>query len=78
LQKTIAEYKKGKLNFSADEKGVVHMSIGKTDLDDEKLKENILEAIKAIAISFNSKEIAQIVKKMHLAPTMGPSVEFII
>jgi large subunit ribosomal protein L1 len=78
IEKTIAEYKKGKLNFAADEKGVVHMSVGKLDLDDEKLQENITEAIKAITSSFSGKEISQIVRKMHLAPTMGPSVEFSI
>jgi ribosomal protein L1 len=54
------------------------MSVGKLDLDDEKLQENITEAIKAITSSFSGKEISQIVRKMHLAPTMGPSVEFSI
>ena len=76
IEKTIQEYKKGKANFAADEKGVVHMAVGKVDLDDEKLTENIKEALQAIASAVSNKEVAQVIKKAHLAPTMGISAEF--
>lgn len=76
IEKTIEEYKKGKLNFSADQHGVIHIAVGKTDLDDEKIKENIIEIFKAIEIAVGKKEISQIVRRMHLAPTMGPSAMF--
>ncbi len=75
VEKTIAEYKKGKTNFSADTNGVIHMAVGKIEIDDEKLEENILEALQAIS-SAVGKEINQIIRKTHLAPTMGPSVQF--
>lgn len=76
IEGTISEYKKGKLTFAADDKGVIHLAVGKLDLEDEKLEENINEAIKAIATSFSNKEISQLIRKMHLAPTMGISVAF--
>ncbi len=76
IEKTIQEYKKGKINFSADEKGVIHLAVGKLDLEDEKIQENIKEALQAIASAVSGKEIPQVIKKAHLAPTMGISVEF--
>jgi large subunit ribosomal protein L1 len=75
IEQTIAEYKKGKANFAADSQGVVHMGVGKIELDDDKLEENIKEALQAIA-SAVGKEVHQVVRKTHLAPTMGPSVQF--
>jgi large subunit ribosomal protein L1 len=75
IEQTIAEYKKGKSNFAADNQGVIHIGVGKLELDDEKLEENIKEALQAIA-SAVGKEIHQVVRKTHLAPTMGPSVQF--
>ena len=52
------------------------MAVGKVDLDDEKLVENIKEALQSIASAVNNKEVAQVIKKAHLAPTMGISAEF--
>ena len=76
VKQTISEYKKGKINFAADSNGVIHMAIGKIDMDDKKLEENVREALQAIATSISGKEINQIIRKSHLAPTMGPSVQF--
>lgn len=76
IEQTIAEYKKGKSNFAADERGVIHLGVGKIDLEDEKIEENIKEALQAISLALGGKEIKQIVRKTHLAPTMGPSVQF--
>ncbi len=76
IEKVIAEYKKGKTNFAADTQGVVHMGVGKIDLEDQKIEENIKEALQAIASAVNGREISQVIRKTHLAPTMGPSVQF--
>lgn len=76
IAKTIAEYKKGKLTFGADTNAVIHMPVGKVTLENEKLEENIREAIKAISETVGNKMVNQVVRSLHLAPTMGPSVEF--
>ena len=74
LKSTIDEYRKGKLAFAADETGIMHFAVGKTDMDDAKILENIHACIKAA-----SKVIGGIpskfIKKAYLAPTMGPSVQ---
>ena len=50
------------------------MSVGKIDLDDEKIIENIHSAVLAISeVLGKTPELS--IQKMHLAPTMGPSVK---
>lgn len=69
----VSEYKKGKQAFACDVSGVVHMSVGKLDLDDEKLIENIHAAVLAISeVVGRTPEL--MIEKMHLSPTMGHSV----
>lgn len=74
IEKTVSEYKKGKQTFVCDASGVIHMSVGKLDLDEEKILENIETAIKAIEETVG-RSYSQVINKLHLAPTMGPSVK---
>ncbi len=78
IQTAIEEYKKGKSTFSADEKGVVHIGVGKTDLETEKITENIQKVLNAIKDATGKTEVSQIIKSIHLSPTMGPSVKISI
>ena len=68
----IEEYKKGKQTFACDMSGVIHIKAGKLDLEDEKLIENITTAISAVE-DVLGKPYNQVVERMHIAPTMGPS-----
>lgn len=70
----IGEYKKGKQTFACDDSGVIHIGVGKLDLEDEKLIENIHVAVSAME-SVLGKGYVQLTNKLHLAPTMGPSVK---
>lgn len=74
IVKAIQEYKKGKQTFACDASGVVHMNVGKLDLETEKLIENIETAIASIS-DVVGKPTEQMIQRMHLAPTMGPSVK---
>lgn len=70
----VSEYKKGKQTFACDPSGVMHIAVGKLDLEDEKLLENIKVAVSAIAeVVGKAPELA--IQSMHLAPTMGQSVK---
>ena len=76
IAEAVSEYKKGKQTFACDQSGVVHMNVGKIDLEDEKLIENIHVAVQAIAdVIGKTPELT--VERMHLAPTMGPSVKVV-
>jgi large subunit ribosomal protein L1 len=70
----IEEYKKGKQTFTCDVSGAIHMKVGTLDMEDEELMENVHEAVRAIEVAVG-KNFEQAIKKLHLAPTMGPSVK---
>ncbi len=72
IAKAVSEYKKGKQTFACDTSGVIHMTAGKLDLDDEKLVENVHACVAALE-EVLGKTYSQTIDKMHLAPTMGPS-----
>lgn len=74
IASAIQEYKKGKQTFACDPSGVIHMNVGKLDLEDEKLIENIDAAILAVA-DMLKKSYEQFIQKTHLSPTMGPSIK---
>jgi len=74
VAKAVAEYKKGKQTFACDDSGVIHMNVGKLDMDDAKLVENVHAGVTSIE-EVLGKPVDQILQKMHLAPTMGASVK---
>jgi len=74
VAKAVSEYKKGKQTFACDDSGVIHMNVGKLDMDDAKLIENVHAGVTSIE-EVLGKPVDQILQKMHLAPTMGASVK---
>uniref|UniRef100_A0A7C5YRQ6 Ribosomal protein n=1 Tax=candidate division CPR3 bacterium TaxID=2268181 RepID=A0A7C5YRQ6_UNCC3 len=69
----IKGFKAGKTTFKSDKNGNIHLAIGKIDQDDDKIVENIKTAINSIREAC-SRSNAQI-RKLYIAPTMGPSIE---
>ncbi len=74
VAKAVAEYKKGKQTFACDDSGVIHMNVGKLDMEDAKLIENVHAGVTSIE-EVLGKPVDQILQKLHLAPTMGASVK---
>ncbi len=72
IASAIKDYKKGKQTFACDSSGVIHMKIGKLDMDDNKLAANLHSAVSAIE-EVLGKPYNQAIKRLHIAPTMGPS-----
>ncbi len=70
----VSEYKKGKQTFACDDSGVIHMNVGKLDMEDVKLVENVHAGVASI-VEVLAKPVDQVIQKMHLAPTMGASVK---
>ncbi len=78
IKKTIAEFKKGVTSYRTDSYGNIHMLVGKTNSDDQKIIENVeflLDFIK-------SKKPAAVkgiyIEKVTLSSTMGPGVKVLI
>ena len=78
LADTINEIKKGRVEFKLDKGGVVHVGIGKLSFDANKLEENLKALIDALNAAKPSGVKGQLIKKVHIAPTMGPSVQVAI
>jgi len=77
LKETIWEIKKGRIEFRLDKTGNIHSSVGKISFSDEQLIDNINALIKAIESNKPAWIKGKLVKKIVIAPTMGPGVQIV-
>jgi large subunit ribosomal protein L1 len=76
VAQTVKEFKAGKTEFKADKNGVVHLLVGKVSFGEEKLRDNLLAALRAIYKAKPSGGIKGVFfKSLYLSSTMGPSVK---
>ncbi|MBD3329435.1 50S ribosomal protein L1 [Candidatus Dojkabacteria bacterium] len=73
IKSAVEEYLKGKSNFACDEGGVLHISLGKADMETEKLVENAKSFIEEV-VKVVGKPRPIVLKSIHVSPSMGPSV----
>lgn len=74
VTKMIEDLKKGKVAFKNDETGIVHQIIGKTDLEAEKLKENMMVFMEALKKSKPSAAKGVYFKSLTVTTSMGPGI----
>jgi large subunit ribosomal protein L1 len=72
--KTIKEVKAGKIDFKVDKEGAIHTSIGKASFAPEKLYENAVELIQALAKLKPSAAKGTYFKSIHISSTMSPGI----
>jgi large subunit ribosomal protein L1 len=75
LKETINEIKKGRIEFRLDKTGNIHSSVGKLSFSEEQLSDNITALLKAIEDNKPTGIKGKLVKKVVIAPTMGPGVQ---
>jgi large subunit ribosomal protein L1 len=71
----VRQAKAGQVQFRADKGGVVHCSVGRKSFEIEALTENILTVIDALQKAKPAAAKGVYLKKVSVAPTMGPGVE---
>jgi len=75
VEKTIKEYKAGKVEFRSDkEGGIVHAVVGKLSFETSKLQENIEVFLQFITNLKPNAVKGQYIKTVALSATMSPSV----
>ncbi len=74
VTKMVEDLKKGKVAFKNDETGIIHQIIGKTDLDMEKLKENLTVFMEALKKNKPSASKGTYFKSITLTTSMGPGI----
>ena len=71
LARVISESRKGRAEFRLDKTSIIHMPIGKTSFDKDKLLENLAVAIEAIAKAKPSGAKGQYIRSAYLSTSMG-------
>jgi len=75
LWKTIDELKKGRVEYKLDKTGNIHLAVWKLNFEDAQLQENVQAILDSIEENKPTWIKGNLVKKIVLAPTMGPGVQ---
>ena len=75
LEMTLTEFKKGKFEYKADKNGIVHVSFGKSDFNEEQLIENLQSLYYSIEKNRPSGVKGKYFKSLFICTTMGPSIK---
>lgn len=74
MSRAISEVRKGRVEFRLDRTAIIHVPIGKKSFDEQKLYENLMSLIEAIARSKPSGAKGQYIKTASISTTMGPGI----
>jgi large subunit ribosomal protein L1 len=75
LESTLTEFKKGKFEYKADKTGIVHVSFGKADFENDKLVENLTALYASIEQNRPSGVKGKYFKSAFICTTMGSSIQ---
>ena len=66
--------KRGRLFFKNDKNGIVHFSVGRVSFDADKLQDNLVAFMRALASSKPPTSKGKFIKKVTVSSTMGVGV----
>ena len=75
VAKAISDIKAGKIEYRLDKANIIHVPVGKTSFEEEKLQENFNALMDAIVKAKPSALKGQYLRSITLATTMGPGVK---
>ncbi len=75
VRKAVEESKAGKVEYRTDRTAIVHMVIGKTSFDDQRLLENYAAVIEELVRAKPSAAKGRYLRSIVMASTMGPGVK---
>jgi len=73
LGRVVNESRKGRTEFRLDRTAIIHLPIGKTSFDRDKLLENLAAAVEAIVRAKPSGAKGQYIKSAFVSTAMGPA-----
>jgi large subunit ribosomal protein L1 len=74
LKGTLAELRKGRVEFRADKTGVVHLAVGKVSMESALVAENIQAVVTEIKRKRPADAKGEFIQTVSVASTMGPGV----
>ncbi|RZL51166.1 MAG: 50S ribosomal protein L1 [Pedobacter sp.] len=78
LKETIAEFKKGKMEYRADKTGIVHINFGNVSFSENQLKENLLAVYQSIEKNKPAGVKGKYFKFFTICSTMGPGIPLLL
>jgi large subunit ribosomal protein L1 len=75
LPRVIAESRKGRVEFKLDRTGLIHIPIGKSSFEEQKILENLTGVIEAIVKARPTGAKGQYVETATISTTMSPGVK---
>lgn len=74
IAKAVSNAKGGQVNFRVDKKGNIHAPIGKASFETQKIKENMLEFVRAVNRLKPASAKGKYIRNSSLSLTMSPAV----
>lgn len=74
VAETVGELKRGKVEFRVEKAGIVHVSIGKVSMDEDKLARNFATLLLTLLRMKPSTAKGQYLRSISFSSTMGPGV----
>ena len=75
VSRAVAESKAGKVEYRTDRTAIVHMVIGKSSFDEQRLLENYAAVVEELVRAKPSAAKGRYIQSITLASTMGPGVK---
>lgn len=75
VSEAVAAEKKGKLDFRVDKAGILHASIGKKSMGEQKLKDNFQAFMGAVLKAKPSTSKGIYLRSITMSSTMGPGIK---
>lgn len=63
-----------RIEYRAEKAGIVHLSIGKVNFEDSKIRENLIAALDAVIKAKPSSSKGRYLRSIAISATMGPAV----
>jgi large subunit ribosomal protein L1 len=70
----VTDLKKGRLFFKNDKNGIVHFSFGRVSFEPQKLYDNLVTFVRALASSKPASSKGKFIRKMTISSTMGVGI----
>jgi len=74
LKGTLAELKKGRVEFRADKTGVMHLAVGKISMEPDNVAENVRAVMTEVKRKRPVDTKGEFIQSVSVASTMGPGV----
>ena len=75
IEKTVKEFKAGKIEFRLDKDAIMHLGFGKVSFSEVDLKSNFTALLNAVKSAKPSTTKGIYIKKATIASTMGPGIK---